>query len=264
MLHPMLNIAVQAARGAGKIIVRFLDHLEANDITEKSRHNFVTQADKLAEREIIHTLRRHYPEHGILAEESGADAGENPRFTWIIDPLDGTTNFIRGIPHFAVSIGLLMDKRLEVAVVYDPIKDELFTAARGKGAQLNNRRIRCNNTSKLDNALLGTGFPCPTMQHLPHYLKTFEAVFPACAGVRRMGSAALDLAYVACGRLDAYWEMDLKSWDIAAGALIVLESGGMVTDLQGQEGYLESGHILASTMKLHKPLLDLLPTFPSV
>ncbi|OGO94337.1 MAG: inositol monophosphatase [Coxiella sp. RIFCSPHIGHO2_12_FULL_42_15] len=255
-MHPMLNIAIQAARSAGKIIVRFLDHLETSDVNEKSRHDFVTKADQMAEKEIIEQIRRRYPSHSIIAEESEPVHGD--RFCWIIDPLDGTTNFIHGLPQFAVSIALRIDEKLTVGVVYDPIKDELFTAERGKGAQLNNRRIRVSNCLKMENALLGTGFPCRNTEKLPYYLKTFATLFPNSAGVRRMGAASLDLAYLAAGRLDAFWEMDLSIWDIAAGALLVVEAGGMVSDFQGEEKYLENGHIVAASPKLHKPLLDAL------
>jgi len=265
MLHPMLTIATQAARSAGRLIVRFLDQLDQKDISEKSLHDYVTKADKLAEQEIIQHIRRHYPHHAILAEESGAISNpeSNERFTWIIDPLDGTMNFIHGIPHFAISIALKMDNRLEVGLVYDPIKDELFTAARGKGAHFNNRRIRIQNRSKLDQALVGTGFPHTSPHLFPKYLRQFEAITPACAGVRRMGSAALDLAYVAAGRLDAYWEMGLNSWDIAAGALLVLEAGGIVSDFEGKDQYLERGEIVVGNTKMHAALLELIGPSPA-
>lgn len=255
-MHPMLNTAIQAARSAGKIIVRFLDHLDASDISEKSRHDFVTKADQLAEQEIIEQIRRRYPSHSIIAEESAPIHGD--RYCWMIDPLDGTTNFIHGLPQFAVSIGLCIDEKLELGVVYDPIKDELFTAERGKGAQLNHRRIRVSHCQKMENALLGTGFPCRNTEKLPFYLKTFSAVFPNTAGIRRMGAVSLDLAYLAAGRLDGFWEMDLKSWDLAAGALLVIEAGGMVSDFEGKENYLKSGHIIAGTPKLHKSLLEII------
>jgi myo-inositol-1(or 4)-monophosphatase len=253
----MLNIAIQAARSAGKIIVRFLDHLDANDITEKERHDFVTKVDRMAEEEIINTIQRSYPSHNILAEESGLRSGTT-NCTWIIDPLDGTINFIHGFPHFCVSIAFQRNDKLEVGVIYDPLRQELFTAVRGMGAQLNNRKIRVSPCKKLDNALLGTGFPSRIEKHIQFYLKTLGVILPQTVGVRRAGSAALDIAYVAAGRLDGFWEMGLKSWDIAAGAVILMEAGGIISDFQGGMGYFKSGEVVAATPKLHKPLVDII------
>jgi myo-inositol-1(or 4)-monophosphatase len=251
-MHPMLNIAIQAARAAGKLIVQFLDHLDSTDINEKARHDFVTRADEIAEEEI-----NAYPAHSILAEETGLRQGDE-KFCWIIDPLDGTTNFIHGFPQFAVSIAVKINNKLEVAVVYDPLRQELFTACRGKGAHLNNRRIRVSTCKKLDNALIGTGFPFRKSQQLSFFLDTFKAVFPNVAGVRRAGSAALDLAYVATGRLDGFWEMCLKPWDISAGTLLIREAGGIISDFQGEDNYLESGDVVTGTPKIHKPILELI------
>lgn len=256
-MHPLLNIAIQAARNAGKIIVRFLDQLDVSDINEKARHDFVTKVDKMAEEEIIYTIKRSYPQHSFLAEESGLQTGDE-NFCWIIDPLDGTTNYIHGLPQFAISIALKIKDKLEVGVVYDPLRQELFTAARGKGAHLNNRRIRTSSVNKLDLSLLGTGFPFSKDQDLKLYLKTFAEVFPEVCGVRRLGAASLDLAYVAAGRLDGFWELGLKPWDMAAGVLLVLEAGGLASGFQGEENYLESGNIVVANQKLHKPLLNLL------
>ncbi len=255
-MHPMLNIAIQAARSAGKITVQFLDQLEVSDINEKSRHDFVTKVDQMAEEEIIRTIRHNYPNHTILAEESGLHKG-NDKFCWIIDPLDGTTNYIHGFPNFSISIALKINNRLEVGVIYDPLRQELFTASRGEGANLNNRRIRVSQCKKLDTALLGTGFPFSKSQHLQFYLNTFESIFPLVSGVRRMGSAALDLAYVAAGRLDGFWELSLKPWDMAAGVLLIQEAGGILTDFQGEENFFDTGNLIASTPKLHKPIVEL-------
>ncbi len=255
-MHPMLNIAIQAARNAGKIIVRFMDHLDSADITEKKKHDFVTKVDKLSEEEIIRTIHRAYPEHSILGEESGYAENKNSKSCWVIDPLDGTTNYIHGFPHFAVSIAYKHDGNLEAAVIYDPIRQELFTAVRGKGAQLNNRRIRVSARKKIDDALLGTGFPVGKSQHLKFYTDTFEDLLPQTTGIRRAGAAALDLAYVAAGRLDGFWEFALNEWDIAAGVLLVHEAGGLVSDFQGADKYLEMGNIVAGNPKVQKAMLN--------
>jgi myo-inositol-1(or 4)-monophosphatase len=218
-MHPMLNIAVRAARSAGNLIVRYLDRADQLAVTAKDRNDFVTEVDRLAEQEIIRILRKAYPDHGILAEESGAQGSD--QFQWVIDPLDGTTNFLHSFPHFAVSIALRRSGRIDQAVVYDPLRQELFTASRGRGAQLNERRIRVAVRPGLQGALLGTGFPFKAQQHLDAYLGMFRDLFRNTAGIRRAGSAALDLAYVAAGRLDGFWEIGLREWDIAAGMPII-------------------------------------------
>lgn len=256
-MHPMLNIAIQAARNAGKIIVRFMDRLDTIDVREKSRNNFVTIVDQLSEQEIIQTIQNLYPDHAILAEESGKISG-NEDSLWIIDPLDGTTNFIHGFPQFSVSIAFLHRGRLEVAVVYDPVRQELFTATRGEGAQLDNRKIRVSQCKKLSSALIGTGFPFKQSHHFKSYLNTFEAIFPETAGVRRAGSAALDLAYVAAGRLDGFWEISLKEWDMAAGILLVKEAGGLVGDFHDEDNYMDSGNLVAANPKIYKSLLAMI------
>ena len=255
-MHPMLNIAIQAARNAAKIIVRYVDRLDSIEVNEKNRNDFVTQVDHLSEQEIIATLQKSYPSHAFLAEESGKITG-NEDFIWIIDPLDGTTNFIHGFPQFAISIALQQRGKLEVAVVYDPLRQELFTAARGEGAQLNHRKIRVSACKKLSDALIGTGFPFKKSDYFPLYLRTFEAVFPQTAGVRRAGAAALDLAYVAAGRLDGFWEMALKEWDMAAGILLIQEAGGLVGDFQDKDNYLENGNVIAGNPKIYKYLLEI-------
>jgi myo-inositol-1(or 4)-monophosphatase len=220
----MLNIAIGAARSAGNVIVRNLERVDRLTIGTKQRNDFVTEVDRLAEHEIIRVIHRAYPDHAILAEESGAQ-GDN-EYEWVIDPLDGTTNFLHGFPQFAVSIALRHRGRLDQAVVYDPLRQELFTASRGSGATLNDRRIRVSRANGLTGSLLGTGFPFRQQQHLDAYLEMFRVLFPDAAGIRRAGAAALDLAYVAAGRLDGFWEIGLSPWDIAAGALLVLEAGG--------------------------------------
>jgi len=254
-MHPMLNIAIRAARSAGNIIVRSMEHIDRLRITVKAENDFVTEVDRAAEKEIIRTLHKAYPNHGILAEESGLQTGDDENI-WIIDPLDGTTNFLHGFPQFAVSIALQHKGRLEQAVVYDPLRQELFTATRGRGALLNERRIRVSAKRDLEGALLGTGFPFKQQQYLDMYMDTFKALFPMTAGIRRAGSAALDLAYVAAGRLDGFWEIGLQKWDMAAGALLIQEAGGFVSDFGGDNDYMNTGNLVAANPKLIKPLLS--------
>jgi myo-inositol-1(or 4)-monophosphatase len=255
-MHPTLNIAVRAARNAGNIIVRAMEHIERLNITEKSENDFVTEVDKAAEKEIIRTIHNAYPSHAIMAEESGLQ-GEGD-FQWIIDPLDGTTNYLHGFPQFAVSIALKNKATIEQAVVYDPLRQELFTASRGRGAHLNDRRIRVSSRRNLDGALLGTGFPFKQQEDLETYLATFKALFPMTAGIRRAGSAALDLAYVAAGRLDGFWELGLNPWDIAAGALLLEEAGGFISDFAGNQNFMESGNVVAANPKIQKMMLNLI------
>lgn len=255
-MHPTLTIAERAALNAGKIIMRGLERLDRIVITAKQRNDFVSEVDVQAEQEIINVLRRAFPSHGIFAEESGNTKGNNEDYQWIVDPLDGTTNFLHGFPHFAVSIALRYKGRLEIGVIYDPIRQEMFTAARGNGAQLNGRRIRVRNVSKLDSALLGTGFPLRHPVHIPAYLGMFEELLPRCAELRRAGSAALDLAYVGAGRLDGFWEIGLSAWDMAAGALLVQEAGGLVGDFAGGNEFLKNGNIAAGNPKIFKALLQ--------
>lgn len=258
MMHPMLNIAINAARQASKIILRYMDQMDKVTIAQKSLNDFVTQVDKLSEEIIIAEIQKAYPKHSILAEESG-ETNPGSDFIWIIDPLDGTRNFMRGFPHFAISIAVMKKNQIEMGVVYDPIRQELFTATRGQGAYLNSRRIRVSDTKKMAAALIGTGFPFrdKNKNDLKIYLNKFENVLLACSDIRRAGSAALDLAYVASGRLDGYWESDLKIWDVAAGSLMIKEAGGSVTDFQGGDKYLE-GNVVAGNMKIHRELLALL------
>ena len=251
----MLNIAVRAARAAGNVIVRYANRIDELTITSKDQHDFVSEVDREAEDQIIRILRKAYPDHAILAEESGATAGRNDDYQWIIDPLDGTTNFLHGFPQFAVSIGLKHKGRLYQGVVYDPIRQELFTASQGGGALLNDRRIRVSKQVGLSGALVGTGFPFRQPQHLEAYLNMFRAVHQDTAGIRRAGSAALDLAYVAAGRLDGFWEIGLSPWDMAAGVLLIREAGGLVGDFAGGDDFLESGNLVAAPPKVFPALL---------
>ena len=252
-MHPTLNIAVRAARSAGNVIIRNLGKLDSLTVHSKSRNDFVSEVDTQAEQEIIHILRKAFPDHGILAEESGHHDGDE--YQWIIDPLDGTTNFLHGFPQFAVSIGLRHKGRLEQGVVYDPLRQELFTATRGEGAMLNDRRIRVTTRKELDGALLGTGFPFKSQQHLDTYLDMFRALFPRTAGIRRAGSAALDLAYVASGRLDGFWEIGLSIWDMAAGVLLIREAGGLCGDFTGGHDFLSNGNLVSANPKLFAEIL---------
>lgn len=258
-MHPMLNIAVRAARRGGHIIVRHVDRVQGLKIDTKSRHDYVSEVDRLVEAAIIDTLRKAYPDHGILAEESGLEGPED--CLWVIDPLDGTTNFLHGFPQFAVSIAFKRKGVLEQAVVYDPLRGELFTATRGAGAMLDDRRIRVSNRAGLEGALIGTGFPFRGLERLDAYLATLKAVIPLSAGIRRAGAAALDLAYVASGRLDGFWEIGLKEWDMAAGALLILEAGGLVSDDLDRNDYLTSGNIVAGSPRVHRDLLKTLDPF---
>ena len=232
-MHPMLNIAVSAARAAGNVIIRQIDRVQDLPVSEKSRNDFVTEVDRQAEDIIIKTIHKFYPSHAILAEESGSSG--NNAYVWIIDPLDGTTNYLHGFPQFAVSIALQHKGVMQQAVIYDPLRDELFTAGRGHGAYLNDRRMRVSKQKHLHGSLLGTGFPFREGARMEQYMETLKVFFAVTAGVRRAGAAALDLAYVACGRLDGFWESGLKPWDIAAGMLLVEEAGGMLGNFRGEE-----------------------------
>ncbi|CAB1277045.1 inositol monophosphatase family protein [Candidatus Nitrosacidococcus tergens] len=259
-MHPLLNIATQAARNAGNIIVRSLDRVNHLEITEKGRNDFVSDVDRFAEQEIIRTIHKAYPHHNILAEEGGEQTGHNNKeeVTWIIDPLDGTTNFLHGFPQFSISIGITYQGQLQHGLVYDPLRQEIFTASKGSGAFLNDRRVRVSKQQGLEGALLGTGFPFKKQHYLDTYLTTFKALFPHVSDIRRPGSAALDLAYVASGRLDGFWEMDLAPWDIAAGILLIREAGGFVTDFAGDHNYFTTGNVIAGTPSVHKEIYQII------
>lgn len=254
IVHALLNIAVRAARRAGELIVRSMARLDSLKVASKGRNDFVTEVDRAAEREIIDVIRKAYPSHSILAEESGR-SGESDT-EWVIDPLDGTTNFVHGFPVFSVSIACRIRGRVEHGVVFDPLRQEFFTASRGAGAHLENRRIRVSTQRTLEGSLVATGFPYrANQQHLEAYLGMLKAVMLSVAGVRRPGSAALDLAYVAAGRVDAFWEIGLAPWDTAAGTLLILEAGGRVATLTGGE-YRDGGNIVAGTPKVYSALLE--------
>jgi len=254
----MLNVAVNAARKAGSIINRASLDLDTLKVTTKSTNDFVTEVDQRAEEAVIETLLTAYPGHGILAEESGRTHGaKNSEYVWIIDPLDGTTNFIHGFPQYAISIALARKGVVEQAVVFDPNRNELFTASKGAGAFLNDRRIRVSKRLRLADALIGTGFPYRQFSNVDTYLAIFKELTQKTAGLRRPGAASLDLAYVAAGRLDGFWEFGLSPWDMAAGSLLISEAGGLVSDLSGESDYLTTGNIVAGTPKVFPPLMQI-------
>jgi myo-inositol-1(or 4)-monophosphatase len=255
-MQPLLNIGMRAARRAGDIIVRSLSRLDSLKIDTKSRNDFVSDVDRKAEADIIATVRRSYPQHAFLAEESGR-SGDN-EFVWIIDPLDGTTNFLHGFPTFAVSIAVEHRGRLQHAVVYDPMRQEFFTASRGDGAQLEGKKIRVSTQRTLEGSLLGTGFPYRADQtDVDHYLAILKVIMATAAGVRRPGAASLDLAYVAAGRIDGFWEFGLSPWDTAAGTLLIQEAGGRVGTPAGVE-YALGPNIVAGNPKVYEELLGVL------
>ncbi len=255
----MLTIALRAARKAGELIERALERVDVVAFEEKGRNDFVTEIDQASEKEIIYHLRKAYPDHTIRGEETGLSVGENSDYEWIIDPLDGTTNFIHGIPHFAVSIACKYKGQIEHAVVLNPITREEFTASRGRGAALNGRRIRVSPRKGMDGALIGTGIPFNgyAFEHMTPYLAAMHEIAGQTAGIRRPGAASLDLAYVAAGRFDGFWEMNLQEWDIAAGVLLVKEAGGLVSDFKGGNSFMDSGNIVCGTPKVFKPLLQI-------
>ncbi|NJD30626.1 MAG: inositol monophosphatase [Gammaproteobacteria bacterium] len=258
-MQPLLNIAVRAARRAGDLIVRNVDRVPSLGVRAKSRNDFVSEIDHLAERDIIETIRRTHPDHGFLGEEGGRSGGDE--FVWIIDPLDGTTNFLHGFPTFAVSLACEYRGRMEHAVVYDPMRQELFTASRGDGAQLDGKRIRVSKQATLEGALIGTGFPYrANARWIDEYLSMLKAVMQQTAGIRRPGAASLDLAYVAAGRIDGFWEIGLNAWDTAAGTLLITEAGGHIGTLSGGE-YRQGGNVVAGTPKVYEAMVECLRPF---
>ncbi|GAA5182678.1 inositol monophosphatase family protein [Niveibacterium umoris] len=257
-MHPTLNIAVKAARRAASIINRASMDLDQIEVRAKQPNDFVTEVDRAAEAAIIETIREAYPDHAILAEESGAFGDSEHQ--WIIDPLDGTTNFIHGFPQYAVSIAYAQAGVVQHGVVFDPTRNELFTASRGRGAFLNDRRIRVSKRIRLSDALVGTGFPYRAFEHAEAYIKIFRELTEKTAGLRRPGSASLDLAYVACGRFDAFFEIGLAPWDFSAAALMVQEAGGLVSDFAGDADYVNTGNIVAGTPKVFSQLMQIIQT----
>lgn len=253
-MDEMLETAAEAARRAGDIIIKAARRLETVVYTPKGHNDFVSEVDRQAEEEIIRILREIYPRHSILSEESGSLAGNG--YEWIVDPLDGTTNFLHGYPCYGVSIALALDGELVRAVVYDPTRPELYTASLDAGTFLYGMPVRVSRRSSLEESLLGTGFPFKRREHLDPYIATFRSLFGRSRGVRRAGAASIDLASVAAGRLDGFWEFGLKPWDMAAGALLVMEAGGRVSDLSGGDRYLETGNIVAGTPAVWEQMLE--------
>ena len=255
-MHPMLTIAVKAARRAGNLIHRAADNLDHLTVTKKSHSDYVSEVDRTAEQAIITTLLDAYPDHAILAEESGAQG--DSEYIWIIDPLDGTTNFLHGYQQYSVSIALQHKGIITQAVVYDPTKNELFTATRGRGAYVNDRRLRVTKRLYLADSLIGTGFPYTNFEHLDAYMNILRDLMQKTSGLRRPGSAALDLAYTAAGRYDGFFEIGLKPWDMAAGCLLITEAGGLVGDLQGNDTYLKTGNICVGNPKVFAQMLQVI------
>ncbi len=253
-MHPMLNIAVKAARRAGSIISRASENLDVLTIKHKSLNDLVSEVDRAAEDAIIDVIKSAYPDHAILAEESGASG--DSEHVWVIDPLDGTTNFLHGFPQYCVSIGLVHKGVLTHGVIFDPTRNDLYTSSRGRGAFLNDKRLRVAKRDKLIDGLIGTGFPFRMFDHLEAYNAMLRDLMTKCAGVRRPGAAALDLASVAAGRFDGFWEIGLKPWDMAAGVLMVTEAGGLVGDFEGNDTFMQSGQIVAASPKIFSQLLQ--------
>lgn len=263
MASPFIATAVKAARRAASEINAAAQQLDRLTVENKAENDFVTAADRAAEDAIVHVLQSAYPRHAILTEERGLIGNAKSEWMWIVDPIDGTTNFMHGVPQYAVSIALCHRGEPVVAVVYDVAKNELFTAVKGEGAFLDNRRIRVSENADMRRALIGTGFPFRKGDNFKNYMQSFMRVTQAAAGVRRPGAASLDLAWVAAGRYDGFWESGLSKWDIAAGALLVFEAGGLLTDLEGGEAWLEKGSICAGSPKIFAQLLPLVGKLPA-
>jgi myo-inositol-1(or 4)-monophosphatase len=264
-LHPMLNIAVKAARAAGSVINRAALDLEVLKVGSKGPNDFVSEVDRNAEAVIIQTLLEAYPGHGILAEESGREHGaKNSEYVWIIDPLDGTTNFLHGFPVYAVSIALAHRGQVQQAVVYDPTRNDLFFASKGRGAFLNDRRLRVSKRTRLADSLIGTGFPFRKGDNFKRYVKMFETVMQSCAGLRRPGAAALDLCYVAAGYYDGFFETGLNPWDVAAGSLIITEAGGLIGNFTGDSDYLYQREVVAGNPKVFGQMVQILSPYTRV
>ncbi len=249
-MHPMLNIAVRAARAGGRVLTKYMDRLDGLTVVAKGKNDFVSEVDRMAEAEIVSVLQRSFPEHQFICEESGLVGNDQSEYKWYIDPLDGTKNYLHGYPAFCVSIAVAHKDRLDQAVIYNPVSQELFTGSRGAGATLDGKRLRVSKRPGLDTALLGTGYSNDGTNDYQAYLKTLNFFTTQCSGVRRQGSAALELAYVAAGRLDGYWQYNLKPWDIAAGALIVREAGGLIGDTKGESNWMQSGNTIAASPRV--------------
>ncbi len=260
-MHPTLNIAIKAARRAGSVITRASFDLDKLTVEQKGQNDFVSEVDRAAEQAIVKVLTEAYPQHSILAEESGL-SGPKSEYQWIIDPLDGTTNFLHGFPQYCVSIALSVKGVVQHGVIFDPTRNDLFTASRGGGAFLNDRRIRVSKTLNIKDALLGTGFPYKEFAHFDRTLAVFKEMTQKSAGIRRPGAAALDLAYVACGRFDGFWEMGLSPWDVAAGGLLIQEAGGLIADFKGESDWLNSGTVVCGTPKVFAPMLSIIQAHP--
>lgn len=253
----MIDLAIEAALAAGKVLIENLGKLSADQIETKSKNNFVTEIDKLSEKTIINIINSVFPDHCIFAEESG-DNKKDSDYRWLIDPIDGTTNYIHSIPFFCVSIALEYKDEIILGVVYDPVREEMFYAMKGEGAFLNNKKISVSSKEHMSESIVTVGFPYKSHHNIEKYINTLTKIAGSCSNIRKVGSAALDLAYVAAGRFDGYWELDLSQWDIAAGIIIVREAGGMVTDIEGKEGFMETGNIVASNKKIHSQILNVL------
>jgi myo-inositol-1(or 4)-monophosphatase len=264
-LHPMLNIAIKAARAAGSIINRAALDLEVVQVGKKGPNDFVSEVDRAAEEAIIDILLDAYPDHGILAEESGSERGaKDSEYVWIIDPLDGTTNFLHGLPVYAVSIALAHRGQVQQAVVYDPTRNDMFYASRGRGAFVNDRRLRVSKRIRLADCLIGTGFPFRKGDNFKRYLKMFEEVMQSCAGLRRPGAAALDLCYVAAGWYDGFFETGLSPWDVAAGSLMITEAGGLIGNFTGEADFLHQREVVAGAPKIYGQLVTMLAPYTRV
>lgn len=260
MVHsPTLTVMISAARKAARALVRDFGEVEQLQVSLKGPSDFVTNADMKAEKTLIHELLHARPDYGVIAEESGVTHGADTRHYWIIDPLDGTLNFMHGIPHFAISIGLVRAGEVVAGLVYNPVSDDMYVAEKGQGAFHNSRRMRVSGRRDMHEAMLATGIPYHARPGHDRFLQEMAALMPAVAGIRRLGSAALDLAFVAAGKFDGFWESDLKPWDIAAGILLVREAGGFVTEINGGDKMLESGNVLAANAHLHAAIATLLP-----
>ena len=264
-LHPMLNIAIKAARAAGAIINRASLDVDRLQVNTKAPNDFVTEVDHAAEAAVIDILLAAYPGHGILAEESGSTRGApHSEYVWIIDPLDGTTNFIHGLPTYAVSIALAFRNQVQQAVVYDPARNDLFFASKGRGAFLNDKRLRVSKRTRLADGLIGTGFPFRKGDDFTRYMKMLETMMRSCAGIRRPGAAALDLCYVAAGWYDGFFETGLSPWDVAAGSLLVTEAGGLVGNFTGDADFLHQREVVAGAPKIYGQMVTILAPYTTV